>query len=240
MSNIFQHVPKYLKSQATLWSPTTLKSTASRLNTIANLQLQAPYAVYNKLNELQYNPYTIKTMFGIIAKYIDWCVENKYVQENRFSKWIKENSQVFRNVYQDKYTTMTYTGFVEEFNNCSLDMRLPLALLGFAGCRISELHTYDGKTVLGKGGKRRLVFLPTNLIIPKRIALPIHIIRRRLKYCPHEYRKLAADTWFKNKIDLKTVQTLLGHVSINTTQRYLRPMQNKEIQGTLNNLWSSL
>lgn len=239
MTNIFQFVPKYLKAQETLWTHTTLKSTASRLNTVATLELSNPLELYNKLVYLQYNPYTIKTMFGIVAKYVDWCVENKYVKLNTFSKWIKENSQVFRNVYQDKYTTMTYTGFVEEFNNCSPEMRLPIALLGFAGCRISELHTFDGKTVIGKGGKRRRVFLPADVVIAP-ITLPIHIIRRRLKYCPHDYRKLAADTWFRNKIDLKTVQNLLGHSNINTTQRYLRPMQNTEIQGTLNNLWSSL
>lgn len=52
----------------------------------------------------------------------------------------------------------------------------------------------------------------------------------------HKFRRTYMTTLLRNRIDLKTVQTLAGHSDMESTLRYLRPADNEELHATLNNI----
>lgn len=229
-----QDVVDYLASKHDVWTAGTVKAATSRL--MQYNPSQTPAQLYSKMKLENYKPYYIKISFITISAFADWQVAQGRANINPYKLFLQQNNQLFRNAYEDKYATITWAEFLEEYNNASQDMRIVLALLGFGGCRLGEVKTFDGITTLGKGGKRRPIHLPSNIaFVP--VCLSTTQIRRRLRHNPHSYRKLAADTWARNGIDLKTIQVLLGHSSLASTQRYLRPMQQDELKLKLEDAW---
>jgi integrase len=235
MNQIHQDAIDYLKAKAALWSGGTIEATSSRL--MYYKPGQKAVELYSAMVEAGNSPYYIKITFINVAALMDWLIAQGRASYNPHRAFLEENKQLFRNAYEDKYAAITWEAFQEEYKEADTQMRSVLALLGFAGCRLSELYTYDGRAVLGKGRKRRHVYLPAGIsVVP--VELSPSQIRRRLRANPHSYRKLAADFWLRNGLDLKTVQVLLGHTSLNSTQRYLRPMEHDATQTKLEQAWS--
>lgn len=226
----------YLESKKPVWSATTYTATRSRLKHYDSKL--TPTQLYEKLVNKPYGKYYIKTVFINIANFMDWSAEQGCSNINEYKKFMADCPQLFRNVYEDKYTDLTLEGFLEEYNEATGAFKDVLALLGFAGCRLCELYTFDGISVLGKGNKRRRVYLPIP-IANNPLTLSESYIRKRLRYNPHSYRKLAADTLLRNGVDIKSIQTVLGHASITATQRYLRPMKEEEMQQKVSSIYGA-
>lgn len=226
-------VKTYLDSKVGIWKECSIKSAASRLEHYTDV---GPQLVYTQLQAKGYKPYYIKIVFITISSFMDWLIAQGRATSNPYKAFIKQNNQLFRNAYEDKYATITWEEYLEEYRKADPKMQTALALLGYGGCRISELHSFDGSTVVGKGGKRRKVFVPAGMANVV-CDLSVHQIRRKLAHNPHSYRKLAADKWLRSGIDVKTVQTLLGHTSLTSTQRYLRPLEQDALKEKLQDIW---
>lgn len=235
--SLSRDVSRYLDERRLVWTSATLKAAASRFKLHFGMDAEM---VYKKMVEQGYKPYYIKVSFIMFSGYMEWLKAQGRATHNVYADFLKKNRQVFINAYQDSYTTLSLESFLDEYRSATPAMQAVLVLLGIAGCRLSELYTFDGTTVMGKGGKRRKVFIPEGMQVAAPITLSPHAIRRALKHNPHAYRKLSADTWFKKGLDIKTVQVLLGHTSLQATQRYLRPMQQDELQDSVNNIWRNV
>lgn len=238
MANLHQDVSDYLSEKQSVWTADTYNSTAARL---ARYKPEvAPTDIYNSLVKEGYSPYYTKIVFINLCSLMDWLLAHGRAPwtTNRYKEFMEKNRQLFRNAYEDKYATITWQEFLDEYQQADDSMRQALALLGFAGCRLCELATFDGTTVIGKGGKRRRVYLPVDVAYNP-VGLSGVQIRRRLRYNPHSYRKLAADRWSKEGLDVKTVQVLLGHTSLASTQRYLRPLTEENLQKKLGAIWKN-
>lgn len=125
-----------------------------------------------------------------------------------------------------------------------------MILLGrLAGLRLNEITTLhtdnregDILRIAGKGGKVRMVPINDELgevldrleamqgegyYFPGRYGGHMHaqsvnkIITRRLGSNPHSLRHAAATAAFRGTGDIRSVQEMLGHASLATTQRYL-------------------
>lgn len=232
----YQDVKDYLATKTTVWKPGSLRATASRL--MQHSPRLDAQEVYSRMIMQGYKPYYIKITFISLSGFMEWQRTQGRVHSNPYQAFLKQNPQLFRNAYQDNYATITWKEYQEEYSQACPQVRAALALMAFGGCRLSEIYTYDGTTVMGKGSKRRRVYIPVDTVV-ETISLSPHRLRRRLKHNPHAYRKLAADQWLRNGIDLKTVQTLLGHTSLASTQRYLRPLEQDALKEKLEDAWKS-
>jgi integrase len=240
MSQHYQDVKDYLLTKATVWKPESVKVTASRL--MQHSPCQDAQGVYSRMVRAGYKPYYIKITFISLSGFMEWQRTQGRVHSstNPYADFLKQHPQLFRNAYEDNYATISWEEYQEEYRAACPQTRAALALMAFGGCRLSEIYTYDGITVKGKGDKRRAIHLPMEMsgaLSP--ITLSPHQLRRRLKHNPHSYRKLAADKWLRSGIDLKTVQVLLGHTSLASTQRYLRPMEQDALKHKLEAAWKS-
>jgi integrase/recombinase XerD len=56
----------------------------------------------------------------------------------------------------------------------------------------------------------------------------------------HKFRATAATNWLRGGIDLRTVQHLLGHRSLEATLRYLKPMAGSDLHQKMNGLYTSV
>jgi integrase len=223
-------IGSYLASKVNAWRPLTIKATASRLKHYSSTV--SPDTIFKDLKTQGAKPYYRKQVFVSMCAYQDWLIAQGRATSNQFRAFMKSSAQLFRNVYEDKYTSLTWEEFQNELSECECsELKSALALMAYGACRLSEVYTYDpqSRTVLGKGQKRRYVHVPegTELVA---VSLTPRQIRARLRYNPHAYRKLAADKYLRGGLDIKTVQVLLGHSSLLSTQRYLRPMQNDELK----------
>lgn len=236
MDSLNQNVRDYLQDKLLVWTAGSHKSSASRLMQYDPQQDAA--GTYRKMKEAGYSPYYIKITFLSLCSFMDWLMAQGRAgsSTNIYREFMQRNGQLFRNAYQDKYATVTWQEFLEEYKAADKQMQMVLALLGYGGCRLSELYSFDGSSVLGKGAKRRAVHLPIDVNATPVMLSPTQI-RRRLKHNPHSYRKLAADKWARAGLDIKTIQVLLGHSSLSSTQRYLRPLEQEERQLLLNKAW---
>lgn len=229
-----QDVADYLAAQRNIWTPSTVKAAASRLKHYS--PCQDALKVYNRMISEGYSRYYIQIVFISVASLKDWLQAQGRANSNPFREFLQTHKHLFRNCYEDNYATITWEEYQEELSKADRQMQSVLALLGYAGCRLEEIYTYDGTRVLGKGGKHRPVFVPNHIHLEP-ISLSVDQIRRRLKHNPHAYRKLAADRWLRAGVDIKTVQKLLGHTSLASTQRYLRPLQDEELNDKLQDIW---
>jgi site-specific recombinase XerD len=128
-------------------------------------------------------------------------------------------------------------------------------LARFACLRLTELttlhtsqRTNDELRIVGKGDKERVVYCNEDLMhalltleriqgrgyyFPGRISGHMHSasvnkIMTRLTGCnPHSLRHAGATAAYKATGDLRSVQLMLGHSSMATTQRYLHPGVNE-------------
>lgn len=126
-----------------------------------------------------------------------------------------------------------------------------IMLARFACLRLSEmssLHTRhregDRLRITGKGDKQRIVYLNEEVLhalldleraqgsgfyFPGRFGGHMHpaavnkIITRKTGWNPHSLRHAGATAAYKATRDLRSVQLMLGHASMATTQRYLQP-----------------
>jgi integrase/recombinase XerD len=56
----------------------------------------------------------------------------------------------------------------------------------------------------------------------------------------HKFRATAATNWLRGGIDLRTVQMLLGHRSLESTLRYLKPMAGSDLHKKMNVLYATV
>lgn len=131
----------------------------------------------------------------------------------------------------------------------TLPEKAMILLARLAGLRLNELtnlHTRNRQGdvifIVGKGGKQRIVPVNAELAevldrleamqgdgyyFPGRWGGAMHtqsvnkIITRRLGSNPHSLRHAAATSAYRGTGDLRSVQEMLGHASLATTQRYL-------------------
>lgn len=127
-----------------------------------------------------------------------------------------------------------------------------MIMLARFGClRLTELTTlhtrhrmHDCLRIIGKGDKERLVYINDELLhallvleriqgsgyyFPGRFGAHMHsasvnkIITRKTGCNPHSLRHAGATAAYLATRDLRSVQLMLGHSSMATTQRYLHP-----------------
>lgn len=126
-----------------------------------------------------------------------------------------------------------------------------IMLARFACLRLTELttlhtrhRTHDALRIIGKGDKERLVYINDDLLhalltleriqgrgyyFPGRFGGHMHstsvnkIITRKTGCNPHSLRHAGATAAYLATKDLRSVQLMLGHASMATTQRYLHP-----------------
>ncbi len=122
-------------------------------------------------------------------------------------------------------------GFVpKRWHERSIPLEEGLAVALEAHCRHLKSSDLVFPTRKGKpNGKQRL----TLTRLAKRAGMDDS------RFWLHKFRATAATNWLRGGIDLRTVQMLLGHRSLESTLRYLKPMAGSDLHQKMSGLYAA-
>jgi integrase len=196
-----------------------------------------PEVVFEKLQKTM-KPYSLKTTFIRLGEYYQWLMENgkKKPGLNPWKLFMKTHANLFKYVYQPEELEVTFDEARERILAIgNEDLRAAALQLLEGGLRSCELQTFDGKTVIGKGGKPREVYLDEQIATfrftgtysqlqyaLKQVGLKPHTLR---KLCFTEFSRLDGVT----DIDIMKAG---GWNTIETSAKY-RQAQKRDVINSL-------
>jgi integrase len=216
-----QKIEAYLKSKEFAWSPSTMKSERARLWQHAEAVNSDPEDYHVRLTNLKFKTYTIKTIFIRLAD---------FDETGRYREFLKTNRRKFLHAYQKKEVTGSFQEARERIADIHDDAvkRKALQLLN-SGARWTESHTLDDQgVVIGKGGKRRRLYNVEANACDVPYSKFVRILKQETGYTPHDLRKLFATHLLNSGLPIHEVKDILGHASIQTTERYLQTKTENE------------
>jgi integrase len=224
-------INSYIEAHKLAWSPATLKSERSRLNSIASHISKGPDYLYNYSLE-RFKPYAIKTLFIRVADFERWS--NKTWG---YSNFITKNARLFKHAYTR--STKNYGDTLELTSLLSGIADRDLRELAFGifrnGLRISELRSYDKSTglVRGKGGRERRLLAPKDLPDQFCSLRELRNLRKELKRLglkPHDLRKASASILGrKGQLRMEDLMQVMGWSSLQTAASYLQPLTDEKL-----------
>jgi integrase len=241
MKTLEKEIATYVESKRDIWSPTTLRSVASKLHTLADCFSDGPAHCYRQLVRQGYGRYTIKTYFIIAGQFEKECRGT-----NKFCAFLQKQKSAFKNCYREKTRAIKpedYERFLRTYADNPAMYNL-LVLMGQAGLRVSEALSAkwsdieDGFLhVIGKGSKQRVIPFNAKQLKKDRVNTGKivgtcafrYFFERDLKpFTPHDFRAFFLTQVANHpELSIKDAAMLAGHSSITTTSRYVRSDINR-------------
>lgn len=241
--NHLELVKGYVKSKEFAWARTTQRNELARLKKHGERVLEPPALVYLSLSKSM-KPYSIKTTLSRMSLFYQWLIDNDKIppSKNPWKAFLSENALLFKYAYQIERLTIAFDEAKARIETMpDYAHRMASLQLIEGGLRYCELRTFDGRQVIGKGGKPRAVFLRPELALFRYTgsysALYIRLKAVGLK--PHTLRKLCATEFSRDpKVKDQDTCKVFGWSSIETSIKYRQPHQDKQLgeilQGVVN------
>ena len=223
----------------------TAKLSTSAGKDFENSLLRKCYEAQKSWSNLKPNSRSRKT--ATLKSFLNWLHRKSYTEKNLsyFLNFPKNSQRLPDHLSVDEVLALFKSVKPEDWKTRTL-----LMLLYGGGLRVSEACNLMWKNisesqvrVLGKGGKERLVVLPANIATslsrltrennyvfgermnPRKAYELIRQLGARAGLSrplhPHTLRHSYATHLLVSGADLRSLQELLGHSSLNSTQRYL-------------------
>jgi site-specific recombinase XerD len=116
-------------------------------------------------------------------------------------------------------------------------------------CRKTFLDQVDRRDLLNYAESLRKQGLSDRTVFTHWIAVMSILALTRIakraglddsRFWLHKSRATAATTWLRGRIDIRTVQSLLGHKDLASTMRYLKPMAGSDLHQKMNGLYAAM
>jgi integrase len=234
MKNMQSLINRYIASREKAWAPSTLKSEASRLSTLASHIDGNPERLWTALNGMK--PYARVTAWTRVGDFWRWASDRKLVPAgNPYSVWREENAQVFKGAYEPKLPSLTFEQAEEKVAQiANNEDRAQARQLLEGGLRFTEsLKVVDGH-VKGKGAKTRKVF-----VRGVKFQRSYRSLLRSLKsvgLTPHMLRKVCATTLARKGLKDAELCAVFGWSSFATAKNYIAPVEHEKLQSVFNEL----
>lgn len=219
-----QKIEQYLAEQAETWSPTTLKSEATRLQAVAGYLDGNPGRLWKFLKETKAE-YSRVTYWARATAFWAWANPG---QPNPYESYRETKlKRAFSVAYTRKASELTLEEAKRRIELGVLDSAVRAKCLELlnSGMRWAESHTLNQQgEVVGKGGRRRKVFVP-----PSGSPATYWQVRAALKavgLTPHGLRKIFASEMVRRRANPFQLMKLMGWTNLNTAQSYISATDN--------------
>lgn len=218
-------IEAYIEDHQSAWSPSTLKSEASRLRSVKSEIDKGPKHLFIHLNSLGVKPYTIKTTFIRVCSLEAWCGFSP-----EYRTWMKKHQNKFKHAYEKEEVTITYEEAVKRIQSLEAGVREHGLGLLETGLRLNESYVVTNGTVRGKGQKPRKIFGTIKETVPK------STLWRKLKAVglkPHMLRKLCATRLAEKGASAADLMKVFGWSDIRTASVYLQAKDEERLKSLM-------
>lgn len=213
-------IDAYLTDMKLVWSPSTFKSERSRLRRAQQLlggstpQPDAAWRVFL----LCFSPYAASISFT------RWLEYKRWRGDSDVSDWERYRKKHIRNKYQRKLPSVSFEEAKDRLSKLSPPHRRKALELLHTGLRYSEYERVEGKEVVGKGSKRRVLVGKVSGVQVKDKAFRAELRQAGLK--PHDLRKIFATKLAKEGMNVFDLCAVMGWSGLNTAQSYVSASSN--------------
>jgi integrase len=228
-----QIIDKYLESKKLAWSPSTLRSESARLRALREALVDgSPAKLWEAMERSGMAPYSRCTTWTRVVQLVDWAAGAGLLRlpggVNPFKTWRNENARLFKNAYVRQHPELTFEDAEKRVRALRPDVARRALEILYSALRYAESDTHDGKSVVGKGGLERKVYVPE--VGGPAYELSYSTFVRHLKAAglkPHDLRKLAAMRIVEQGANEFELCEIMGWTSLAPAMSYIKANKSR-------------
>lgn len=223
---------KYCEDKSGVWAASAQRSEPVRLNRLWHAIDGDASKLWAELVAQGYHRNAAATYWTRVSAFWDWAMEHGHVPEgeNPYKRFKAKNPRIFRGAYVKNPCKQTFDEIMGKLETISDPIIRNTCIVILVGAlRWHEVHKIDGEYVVGKGNKRRKVYLPTPLgpiCKPNQYSQVLRTLKA-FGLTPHKLRSARLTDLARKGMTIADLTEFAGWSNFSVAQSYIAANESR-------------